>query len=301
MSAFEVSAFEPAPPAEPKLDLPQFLVVLRGYDRAQVEEWGRELASQIQQQRQRADQAEHALYRMQLQQPAAPSFTHLGARVGDVIEQAGRSAEKMLVDAAERAQEAVDAAEAEAAQHIAAAEGRAAEIEGAAHQTLKEAQAEGTRLQGEARQAAAVLRAQAEQDARAVLEEARAATEALWQEAEREGVAVEAETRWLQALRRRADEQLGRMYGHLAWILEGVGRGIDGIQQLGGEAESEAAAEPVTRQPAAAVELAAGRSRAKPAGAEATLPTMAEAEPAKASSWEGTRPLEPAAAAQGTG
>jgi len=57
----------------------------------------------------------------------------------------------------------------------------------------------------------------------------------------------------------------------------------------------------VTRQPAAAVELAAGRSRAKLAGAEATLPTVAEAEPAEASSWEGTRPLEPAAAAQGTG
>jgi hypothetical protein len=277
VSAFEVSAFEPAPPAEPKLDLPQFLIVLRGYDRGQVEEWGRELASRIQQQRLRADQAEHALYRMQLQQPATPSFTHLGARVGDVIEEAGRSAEKMLVDAAERAQEAVDAADTEAAQHIAAAEQRAAEIQRAARQMLKQAQAEGARVQGEARQAAAVLRAQAEQDARAVLEEVRQAAEGIWQQAERERVAVEGETRRLQGLRRRADEQLGWMYEHLAWILEGVGRGIDGIQDLGEEAEPEAAAEPVTRQPAVAVE------------------------PAEASSWGRLRTLEPVAAAQGTG
>jgi hypothetical protein len=276
VSAFEVSAFEPAPPAEPKLDLPQFLIVLRGYDRGQVEEWCRELASRIEQQRLRADQAEYALYRMQLQQPATPSFTHLGARASDVIEEAGRSAEKMLLDAAERAQEAVDAADAEAAQHIAAAEQRAAEIQRAARQILKEARAEGARVQSEGRQAAAVLRAQAEQDARAVLEEVRQAAEAIWQQAERERVAVEGEIRRLQGLRRRADEQLGRMYEHLASILEGVGRGIDGIQDLG-EAMPQATAEPVIRQPALAVE------------------------PAEASSWERIRTLEPVAAAHGTG
>lgn len=258
MSAFEVGAFEPAPPAEPKLDMPPFPVVLRGFDRQQVEAWGKELASQFQQERLRADQAEQALYRMQLQHPATGSFTHLGTHVGDVLEEAGRSAEKMLVDAAQRAQEAIDAAAAEAAQTIAAAEHRAAELRQAAHQTLKAAQAERARLEGEARKAAAVLRARAEQDAGALLEQARQATEALWEQEERERLAVEAQIRQLQALRQRADDQLWRMHGHLASILEGIHRGIDGIQDLGGEAKPQATAAPATRRPAPAVELAAG-------------------------------------------
>jgi hypothetical protein len=52
---------------------------------------------------------------------------------------------------------------------------------------------------------------------------------------------AEAETQWLQALRQRADDQLRGMYGHLASIVEGVHRGIDGIQELGEEVEPEAA------------------------------------------------------------
>jgi hypothetical protein len=258
VSAFEVGAFEPAPPAEPKLDMPPFPVVLRGFDRQQVEAWGKELASQIQHERLRADQAEQALYRMQLQQPATASFRDLGAHVGDVLDKAGRSAEKMLVDAAERVQEAIDAAAAEAAQITAAAEHQAAAVRQAAHQTLKDAQSERARLEGEAREAAAVLRARAEQDAGAVLEQAREATEALWQQGERERLAVQAQTRQLQSLRRHADDQLRRMYGRLALILEQIHRGIDGTQDLEGEAKPQATAEPVTRRPAPAVELAAG-------------------------------------------
>jgi hypothetical protein len=258
VSAFEVGAFEPAPPAKPKLDLPPFPVVLRGFDRQQVEAWGKELASQIQQERLRADQAEQALYRMQLQQPATGSFRHLGAHMGDVLEEAGRSAEKMLVDAAQRTQEAIDAAAAEAAQITKMAEHQAAEIRQAAHQTLKDAQAERARLAGEAREAAAGLRARAEQDADAVLEQTRQATEALWQQGERQRLAVQAQIRELQALRQRADDQLRRMYGHLASILEQIHRGIDGIQDLEGETEPQATAVPVTRRPAPAVELAAG-------------------------------------------
>lgn len=258
MSAFEVGAFEATPPAEPKLDMPPFPVVLRGFDRQQVEAWGKEVASQVQQERLRADQAEQALYRMQLRQPATASFRHLGAHVGDVLEEAGRSAEKMLVDAAQRAQEAIDAAAAEAGQVISVAERRAAEIEQAAHQTLKDGQAERARLEGEARQAAAVLRARAEQDAGAVLEQARQATEALWQQGERERLAVQAQTRQLQALRQRAEDQLRATYGHLASVLEGLHRGIDGTQDPEGQAKPLATAESATRRPAPAVELAAG-------------------------------------------
>jgi len=276
VSAFEVSAFEPAPPAEPKLDLPQFLIVLRGFDRGQVEAWGRELASQVQQERLRADQAEQALYRMQLQQPATPSFTQVGARVGDALEEASRSAQKLLVDAAEWSQEAVDAADAEATQRIAAAERRVAEIERAAHQLLDQARAEAALVEGEARQVAAALHAQAEQDARAVLGEVRHAADRLWQEAELKRAAVEADTRRLQALRRRAGEQLVRTSGHLGSILAGLGRGIDGLPDAG-EAEPKAAAEPATRQPAVAVE------------------------PTEAGSRKGLRPLEPVAAAPAMG
>jgi hypothetical protein len=197
VSAFQVGAFEPAPPAEPKLDMPPFPVVLRGFDRQQVEVWGKELASQIRQQRRRADQAEQALYRMQLQQPATGSFRHLRVHVGDVLEEAGRSAEKMLVDAAERAQEAIDAAAADAAEIIAAAEHQAAEIRQAAHRTLKDAQTERARLKGQAREAAAGLRAQAEQDAGVLLEQTRQATKALWRQGEQERLAVEAQIRQL--------------------------------------------------------------------------------------------------------
>ena len=297
MSAFEVSAFEPAPPVEPKLDLPQFLIVLRGFDRGQVEAWGRELASQVKQERRRADQAEQALYRMQLQQPATPSFTTLGAGVGDVLEEAGRSAQKLLVDAAERSQQAVDAADAEVAQRIAAAERRVAGIERDAGRLLEQARAEAARVQGqarqaatarrgqaeqdargvleEARQAAAARRAQAERDARGVLEEVRRAADRLWQEAEQERAAVEADTLRLQGLRRRAEEQLGRTSGQLASVLAGLGRGIDGLPDVG-EAEPQAA-EPVARRPAVAVE------------------------PAWAGSWKGVRPMRPVAAAPGMG
>jgi hypothetical protein len=276
VSAFEVSAFEPAPPAEPKLDLPQFLIVLRGFDRGQVEAWGRELASQVEQERLRADQAEQALYRMQLQQPATLSFAHVAARAGDALEEASRSAQKLLVDAAERSQEAVDAADAEATQRIAAAERRVAEIERAARQLLDQARAEAARVEGEARQVAAALRAQAEQDARAALEEVGDAADRLWQEAKRKRAAVEADTRRLQALRRRADEQLGRTSDHLGSILAVLGRGIDGLPDVG-EAEPKAAPEPATRQPAAAVE------------------------PTEAGSRQGLRPLVPVAAAPAMG
>jgi hypothetical protein len=270
-----VSAFEPQPPAEPTLDLPQFQVVRRGLDRRQVEAWGKELTSLIEQERLRADQAEQALYRMQLQQPATPSFTHLGSHAAHIIEEAGHSAEKLLLDAGERAQEAIDAAESEAAQIITAAEGRAGDIEGAARQDAEQLRAEGARVAQEAHQAAVALRAQAEQDARSLLEDAREATDRLWQEAERERVAVEGETGRLEGLRQRSHQQLGRMYGHLESVLEEVRLGIGGAQDL----EEEAAPEPVPPgqgQTWPAAEPATGGRRARPAKAE-TLPTVAEA------------------------
>jgi cell division septum initiation protein DivIVA len=235
VSASEVSAFEPQPP-ESKVDMPEFVVVRRGVDRRQVEEWGKKLTSLIERERQRAEQAERALYRSQLEAKGTPSFTHLGAHAAGIIEEAGQSAEKMLLDAAERAQETVGMAEAEAAKIVEAAEGRAGEVEDAARQDAERLRAEGARDAEEVRKAAEGFRAQTEQKARSLLEDAREAAEALWQEAERKRVAVEGETRRLEALRERTHEQLARMYGHLESVLGEVRRGIGGTDDAGEEA-----------------------------------------------------------------
>jgi cell division septum initiation protein DivIVA len=242
-----VSAFEPQLPTEPKVDMPDFMVVLRGYDRRQVEMWASEVANQIEQERLRADEAEKHLYRMQIENKGSASFTHLGTHVASILEEAGRSSENMLADAAERAQEAIDAAEGEAAEIIKAAERRVGEIEREARLTLDGARAEGARVEEDALQAAEDMRAQAEHDARTVLEEARDATDLIWQEAERERVTVEAETIRLETLRHRSLEQLGRVYGHLESVLDEVRAGIGRVE---GEDEDEAEA-----QAAAAIRL----------------------------------------------
>ena len=226
-----MSAFEPQLPTEPKVDMPDFMVVLRGFDRRQVEMWAAEVASQIEQERLRADEAEKRAYRVQIENKGAPSFSHLGTHVASILEEAGKSSENMLADAAERAQETIEAAEEEAAEIIKAAEHRAGEIEGEARRTLEVAQAEGARVEEDALQAAEEMRAQAEQDARAVLEEARDATDMIWQEAERERLGVEAETIRLETLRHRSLEQLGRVYGHLESVLDEVRAGIGRVEE----------------------------------------------------------------------
>ena len=225
-----MSAFEPQT-TEPKVDMPDFMVVLRGFDRRQVEIWAAEVAAQIEQERLRADEAEKRAYRVQIENKGAPSFSHLGTHVASILEEAGKSSENMLADAAERAQEAIDAAEEEAAEIIKAAEHRAGEIEGEAQRTLEQARAEGTQVEEDALQAAEEMRAQAEQDARAVLEEARDATDMIWQEAERERIGVEAETIRLETLRHRSLEQLGRVYGHLESVLDEVRAGIGRVEE----------------------------------------------------------------------
>jgi hypothetical protein len=226
-----VSAFEPQMPSEPKVDMPDFMIVLRGFDRRQVEIWAAEVASQIEQERLRADEAEKRAYRVQIENKGAASFTHLGTHVASILEEAGRSSENMLADAADRAQETVEAAVEEAAEIIKAAEHRAGEIEGDARRILEEAQSEGARVEEDALQGDEEMRAQAEQDARTVLEEARDATDMIWQEAERERIAVEAETIRLETLRHRSLEQLGRVYGHLESVLDEVRAGIGRVEE----------------------------------------------------------------------
>jgi cell division septum initiation protein DivIVA len=264
--------------------------------------WAKEVAGQVDQERRRADEAEKRLYRLEMEK-GAPSFTSHGAHVAGIIEEAGRSAEKMLLDAAERAQEAIDGAEAEGAEIITAAEAQAGEIEGAARQEAEQVRVEGVRIAEETRQAAEAFRAQTEEEASSLLEEAREATDQLREETEQECAAVEAETRRLEVLRQRTHQRLGRMYGHLESVLEEIRLGIDGAQAADEEAAVEAAA------PA---EPAAGGRQARPANAkpqaeaetetEKILPTVDEARPAAArGSHEATQPQEsePAAGAQG--
>ena len=236
MSASEVSAFEPQPPAESNVDMPEFVVVRRGVDPRQVEEWGKKLTSLIERERRRAEEAERVLYRTQLEVKGTPSFTHLGAHAAGIIEEAGQSAEQLLLDAEARAEEAIGRAEAEATGIIEEAEGRAEEIQGAAQKDAERLRAEGARAAEEVRKAAEGFRDQTEHKARAMLEDAREAAEALWQEAERKRVAVEGETRRLEALRERTHEQLARMYGHLESVLGEVRRGIGGAENAAEEA-----------------------------------------------------------------
>jgi cell division septum initiation protein DivIVA len=270
-----VSAFEPQLPTDPKVDMPDFMVVLRGFDRRQVEMWAAEVAHQIEQERQRADEAEKRAYRVQIENKGAPSFSHLGTHVASILEEAGKSSENMLADAAERAQETVEAAEEDAAEIIKAAEHRAGEIEGEARRTLEEASSEGARVEEEALQAAEEMRAQAEQDARTVLEEARDATDMIWQEAERERLGVEAETIRLETLRHRSLEQLGRVYGHLESVLDevraGIGRVEDETEDLD-EATAAAAArlgvEPPASSPEESPRFPAPRDARPPEGGD---------------------------------
>jgi len=153
-----VSAFEPQLPSEPKVDMPDFMIVLRGFDRRQVEMWAAEVANQIEQERLRADEAEKRAYRAQIEgKGGAPSFSHLGSHVASILEEASKSSENMLADAADRAQETVHAAEAEAAEIIKAAEHRAGEIEGDARQILEAARSEGARVEEDALLAGRVI------------------------------------------------------------------------------------------------------------------------------------------------
>lgn len=272
MSAPEVSAFEPKSPTEPNLDLPEFVVVRRGVDRRQVEDWGNKLISLIRQERRRADEAEEALYRTQVAK-GTPSFTQLGAHAAGIIEEAGRSAENLLMDAADRAQEAIDAAEGEAAELVGAAEGRSGQIEGAARREAERLRDEGARDGEQTRKAAEAFRTQTEEQARSLLEEAREETEALWQQAEEERLAVEGETRRLEALRQRTHEQLGRMYGHLESVLDEVRRGIGGDREAEEELASAAAEATQPAVTGATPATPAGSQQAtRPRGAAATAP-----------------------------
>ena len=82
-----------------EVGLPEFPVALRGYDRQQVDAFLKDLSIRVTAERRRAEQAERAAAQMRaelagLRNQPPPSFEHLGAEAGRVLEQAREAAER---------------------------------------------------------------------------------------------------------------------------------------------------------------------------------------------------------------
>ncbi len=236
-----MSAIESQTPSPSKMEVPEFVVSLRGYDRQQVDDWAKEMVTLLLRERQRATEAERSLRLANEEQPP-PSFSHLGAHVAKILEDAGASAENMLADAAERAEEAIQAGEDEAGDIIKEAQQRAGRLEEAAQKVLETARAEGERVKAEATEDAEETRADADEAANAMLEEARESSEQLRNDAEQDRQAIEAEANRLETLRDRSLQQLGRLYGHLQSVVDEVRVGLTPYEGSG-EPEEEAPAD----------------------------------------------------------
>src|SRR3712207_3920704 len=91
---FFVSEFDPEATHElQQSDTPRFPVVMRGYDRYQVDSRFAELMVQLERERQRAEEVEARLHaaRAELEElrgQPPPSFVHLGAEAARLLEQA---------------------------------------------------------------------------------------------------------------------------------------------------------------------------------------------------------------------
>jgi hypothetical protein len=189
------TASDPDHPQEAKGGPAPFPLVLRGYDRHLVDLRLAELTDQLDQQRHRADQADHALGQLQQdirvgrQLPAW--FTSLGAEVRQVGEQAAAAADQLLAEAGTRTQAAIDGAEAEAARRRQAAEDAARQLEQTAHQTLAAAQADHERRQAQATATAQRLVAEAETRAQEAMDTAAAQAAARLQAAQAQAQELE--------------------------------------------------------------------------------------------------------------
>jgi cell division septum initiation protein DivIVA len=210
-------------------DLPSIPIVMRGYDRQQVRAFVDQLRAYLADERRRREQAEQAISRLQMEMersrnPAPPSFEHLGAEAGRVLEQAGSSATLLLDEARARGRAVVEEAEGEAAELIAQAEQRVARLNDSADQALKQAAGDRDRILTEAGEEAQRLRARAEEDASRALEQAREESERIQHAAVAERAAMEAETERLRESRDRMVEFLSRIHGDLGSVLaEAVG------------------------------------------------------------------------------
>ena len=217
-------------------EVPEFPVVLRGYDRQLVDSRVGRMAEQLAQERRQRAEAERALERLRqgqehgnalvVQEPAT-SLAGLGRRAAKVFEEAGAVAERLIEEAGQQARGIVAAAQAEVAQRLAAAEEQADEVKRAAEATLTAAQAERARIETEAAEAAEALVDQARRDAQTELAVARRDIKVARQRAERERQLLEGETQRLESLRQLLAEQLGQVHSHLGMALRAVGDDLE--------------------------------------------------------------------------
>ncbi|HZD67480.1 MAG TPA: hypothetical protein VFA45_00725, partial [Actinomycetes bacterium] len=184
-----MSVFEPH--TESEVDdgsqLPTLEVPLRGRKGEQVATYIQELATRLDQQRVRAEQAERAAARLkreleaQRNQPP-PSFEHLGAEAAKVLEEAGRSAKVLVEEAKDR----------------------------------------GKDVMAKAREDAQRVRAGADRDAEARLDAARQAAEQMLAKANAERSGIESDSKRLRQYRDGLLGHLGRVQSDLAGFLSEV-------------------------------------------------------------------------------
>jgi cell division septum initiation protein DivIVA len=193
-----MNALEPVSASEPvdRVERPTFPVVMRGYDRQQVQAFIEALTARLSSESQRADQMERTIAQMRLEVAALkyqppPSYDHLGAGAARLFEQAGSSARLLVEDARNRSRSIVHQAEAAAAELIRTAEQRAAELE-------QSALDERGRVLAEAHEERVALRQKVLDDHAAIISE----TERLWQSRD-----------WLV-------QYLGQAYSYLAALME---------------------------------------------------------------------------------
>src|SRR5215472_6171992 len=221
-----MSVLEPATASESngRARLPNFRVVMRGYDRQQVQAFIQDLASRLGMERRRADETERALAQMRLEVTAAqnqppPSFEHLGSEAARVLEQAGKSAKLLVQEAKSRGEALVREAEVEAAELIEKAEQHAGELEKAAVARLDEATGERDRILAAVAAEADQLRARAEEEARSALAESHEESERIRQQVVDEQSLMSAQTERLRQSRGQMLDYLGRIHSDLGVLL----------------------------------------------------------------------------------
>lgn len=207
-----------------KTRLPGFAVVLRGYDRQEVDAVVEELEARLVAERRRAQEAELQASDLQRQLDLAesqppPSFEHLGAEAGRVLEQAGNAAKLLVEEARARGEEIVREAEVRAVEQADHIQRRATDLAASAEQTLAHAVAERDRILAEAAERAEQLRTSAEEEARVTLEDAHQTVDRLRQDAMADRQVVEAETERLRGTADGLMSQLTRMYSELGALL----------------------------------------------------------------------------------
>ena len=221
-----MSVPEPATTSESngRARLPNFPVVMRGYDRQQVQAFVQDLASRLGMERRRADETERALAQMRLEMTAAqnqppPSFEHLGSEAARVLEQAGKSAKLLIQEAKSRGEALVREAEVEAAELIEKAEQHGAELDRVAAATLNEATGERDRILAAVAAEADELRTRAEEEARTALAEAHEESERIRQQVVDEQSLMSAQTERLRQSRGQMLDYLGRIHADLGVLL----------------------------------------------------------------------------------